>query len=131
MSAKSEVFKTMFFEEKATNDKEFVITNASLGAFKVMLKYVCYEKFILDDPIDYSLPIEVFKLGHRFQLKRLLKMIEHSLTKIITINNLVEVYELAKTYQLNTLTKSWNCFVNRNSGDILSFVNLLMRWKLF
>jgi hypothetical protein len=74
----------MFFEEKATNDKEFVITNASLGAFKVMLKYVCYEKFILDDPIDYSLPIEVFKLGHRFQLKRLLKMIEHSLTKIIT-----------------------------------------------
>jgi hypothetical protein len=38
---------------------------------------------------------------------------------MITINNLVEVYELAKTYELNTLTNSWNCFVNRNSGEIL------------
>ncbi len=84
-----------------------------------MHKYVYYEQFILDDPTDYSLAIELFKLGHRFQLKRSLKMVEHSLTKMITINNLVEVYELTKTYELNTLTNCWNCFVNRNSGEIL------------
>jgi hypothetical protein len=118
LCAKSDKFMSMR-DLKDSKVSELIIDDASFDSFKIMLKYFYTEKFILEEDNDYLMALEVFKLSKKFQLKRLMDLIEIEMIKLIKIDNFKEIYEFAFENELITLINSWKKFVFENKKVII------------
>jgi hypothetical protein len=87
----SPFFKSMLSGDfKESNAKEIELKETPVEAFKVLLKYFYFEGFNLREDIsnDHSLAIEIFKLSHRYQMKKLSDVIEEELIEMISFENI-------------------------------------------
>ncbi len=93
LAAKSKVFHAMFFgdmiESKA---KEVEIKDTTVEAFKLMLKYVYFEELYLGDRNDYEMAFEIYRIAHRFELRKLTATLHMLLIEMVTndVNTLGE-----------------------------------------
>ena len=118
LSLKSKVFERMFSGEfREAKDNEIEVKDTNFEAFKTMVRYLYCDELVFDDKSDYSIAIEVFKLGHRYELKRLMDSIEQELIRMITnenIEHMIEIYSFANFYNLDNLIKALNTFIEKN-----------------
>ncbi len=115
LGLKSPVFDRMFFGNfKQSNQKEIQIKDVSIDSFKVMLKWIYCQELDLNEENDYLMAIDVFKLSHRFELKKLMTTIEHKLIQIISIENIEVFTKFATFYDLKQLIKSCEHFIENN-----------------
>jgi hypothetical protein len=91
LSAKSSKFSELL--KDSTNDVGIHLDIESVDAFKTMLKYFYTEKFLLDNETDYLMAFEVYKLAQKYQIQRLIEIIELSLAKMINFDNYIEIYK--------------------------------------
>lgn len=118
LSAKSGKFAQMIKED--ITDKGIDLDIESVDAFKVLLKYFYSEKFQMDNETDYTMAFEVFKLAQRFEIQRLMAIIEQYLAQMINFDNYIEIYKFAESHQMQELIKSWMSFVFANSNVIIA-----------
>jgi hypothetical protein len=105
----------MFLSQfKESNDKEIQMKDTNIDAFKVFLKCIYFEEFHSKSFYDYSLAIDIFKLSHRFQIKHLSLNIEEVLIELISIENIVDIYDFALVFELNKLLNALKKFSNEN-----------------
>ena len=118
LSLKSKVFEAMFSGEfRETKDNEIEVKDTNFEAFKTMIRFLYCDRLVFDDKNDYSIAIEVFKLGHKYELKRLMDCIEQELIRMITnenIEHMIEFYSFANFYNLQNLIKALNTFIEKN-----------------
>jgi len=134
LGLKSPVFDRMFFGDfKESNQKEIEIKDVSIDSFKVMLKWIYCQELDLNEENDYLMAIDVFKLSHRFELKKLMTTIERKLIQMISIENIEVFTEFSTFYDLKQLMKSCEHFIENNpklfiEKDIeLCFKNKLLK----
>jgi BTB/POZ domain-containing protein 3/6 len=135
LGVKSPVFDRIFFGNgKESNEKEIEIKDASIDSFKVMLKWIYCQELHLNEQNDYLMAINVFKLSHRFELKKLMTTIEQKLIQMISIENIEVLTEFASFYDLKQLIKICEHFIENNpklliEKDIdLCFNNKLLKF---
>ncbi len=126
LSSRSDVFETMFLSQfKESNDKEIEIKDTNIEAFEVFLKCIYFDIFDSKAIKDYSLVIDVFRLSHRYQTQELSHFIEEELIELITVSNVVDIYEFALIYDLNKLLNALKVFVNKNKTE-LNFIPVIV-----
>lgn len=118
LSLKSKVFERMFSGEfREAKDNQIEVKDTNFEAFKTMIRFLYCDELVFEDKNDYSIAIEVFKLGHKYELKRLMDCIEQELIKMITnenIEHMIEFYSFANFYKLENLIKALNTFIEKN-----------------
>lgn len=118
LSAKSSKFADLLNERM--NNKTIDLDIESIDVFKSLLQYFYSEKFITDNETDYLMSFEVFKLAQKYDLIKLMNLIEQSLAKYINFDNYIEMLKFADTHQLNLLLTSWRSFVFINTNALIS-----------
>lgn len=101
LSAKSIVFKKMFFGDfSEANAKEVVIRNTNLDALKMLLKFCYNEDLSANDwpPNDHNLVIEVYKISHLYQIKGLCFLCVKRLITLLSEHNLKDISSFVRLY---------------------------------
>jgi hypothetical protein len=99
LAAKSKVFHAMFFgdmiESKA---KEVEIKDTTVEAFKLMLKYIYFEELYLGNDSDYEMAFEIYRIAHRFELRKLTGTLHMLMIEMVTndVNTLREYISFPK-----------------------------------
>jgi hypothetical protein len=99
LAAKSKVFYAMFYgdmiESKA---KEVEIKDTTVEAFKLMLKYIYFEELDLGNDNDYEMAFEIYRIAHRFELRKLIEILYKSLVEMVTndVNTLQDYISFPK-----------------------------------
>ena len=102
LSAKSIVFKAMFFGDfSEANAKEVVIHDTTLEAFQLLLKYCYFEDLSATDwpSNDHSLVIDVYKVSHLYQIKSLCLLCVKRLITLISDRNVNDMLRFARLYR--------------------------------
>jgi hypothetical protein len=118
LSAKSAKFAELL--KDSTNDIGIDLDIESVDTFKAVLKYFYTEKFLLDNETDYLMAFEVYKLAQKYQIQRLMEIIEISLAKMINFDNYIEIYKFGAEHQMPVLKNLWMDFVFANSNAIIA-----------
>lgn len=91
LATKSNVFQAMFFGDMIeSRAKEVEIKETTVEAFKLMLKYIYFEELDLGNQNNYKMTFEIYRIAHRFELKKLIEILHKSLVEMV--NNDVNTF---------------------------------------
>jgi len=118
---KSDVFEDILSDKfKEFSDGVIEVLGIRYQVFKSMLLFLYTNRLVLNDDNDYCLAIDVFKCGDYYHIKPLMSCVEERLTKMVTIDNLEEMYEFARAYNLKKLCSALNAFKKDNFEHYMS-----------
>ena len=113
---KSPVFDAMFGSDfKESKDKELEIKDINYQSFESMLRFVYCEQLVVNNegnPMQ-SL-IDIFKVGHKYQIKKLMNCCEEEMIELISIENIESFSKFAFNYNLEKLIKQLESFITKN-----------------
>ncbi|XP_054160520.1 BTB/POZ domain-containing protein 9-like [Oppia nitens] len=119
LAAKSPVFNAMFYGDlMESTAREVDIREAPVDAFRVMLRYIYSERFEMDNDKDFQQAIQVFKLGHRYQLHRLVQYIEQYLITMLKKHNYIRLSDTITSASYDDFLRS-----RRFDNSLLSVID--------
>lgn len=111
---KSEVFDKMFSNE-FKDEEEIEISGTKADVFKTMVRFLyCEHEWRLSDDSSPSFAMNVFECAEQYSLNHLSACVERKLAAMITTENMPDIYVFAKIYNLQSLVKKLNDFIDQN-----------------
>jgi hypothetical protein len=110
------MFSTEFKESK---EKEIIINETNVDAFKIFLKTIYFDEFDSKEIKDYLVAIEVFKLAHRYEIHMLSNIVEEILIEMVSLENAIILIDFALVYDLNNLIKFLELFIKDNEKQLV------------
>ena len=121
LSHKSRVFRAMFSGDfKESKDRKVMVEDLNAEAFKIMIRYIYCDQLVFDGECDYLMAIEVYKCGHKYQLKRLMFCVEEYLIPMINLETFEDFWRFFAIYGMEMFSKTVEKFVEKNLDHFLS-----------
>nr|CAD7585955.1 unnamed protein product [Timema genevievae] len=127
LAARSDYFRALLFGGmRESQQTEIELKGTSLVAFKSLLKYI-YTGHISLANLKEDVILDVLGLAHQYGFVDLEASISDYLRDILQIRNVCIIYDAARLYQLQFLTKVCCTFMDRHALEIIhhdSFLQL-------
>lgn len=121
LSFKSVVFNAQFSADFADSDqKEIIITDATVVGFKAMLWFIHTEELVFDAIISVAQWFDVYNLSQKYKLKRFAELIEYEIkSRVINADNFADIYEYGFERGFARLTRLAKQFIRLNIEDLV------------
>ncbi|KAJ4451557.1 BTB/POZ domain-containing protein 9 [Periplaneta americana] len=119
LAARSEYFRALLFGGmRESQQSEIELKGTSLGAFKGLLKYIYTGHMSLANQKE-DVILDILGLAHQYGFVDLEASISDYLREILQIRNVCIIFDAARLYQLQFLTRVCCSFMDRYALDII------------
>ncbi|KAJ9578309.1 hypothetical protein L9F63_005475, partial [Diploptera punctata] len=119
LAARSEYFRALLFGGmRESQQQEIELKGTSLGAFKGLLKYIYTGHMSLANQKE-DIILDILGLAHQYGFVDLEASISDYLREILQIRNVCIIFDAARLYQLQFLTRVCCSFMDRHALDII------------
>ena len=127
LAARSNYFKALLFGGlKESHESTIKLKSTSFVPFKYILNYIYFGKLSLKS-LKEDIIIEILGLSNKYGFKELEDSLSDYMKETLNVKNVCSVYEAAKLYGLDSLSKVCSTFIDRNAIEIMqleSFTSL-------
>ena len=119
LATRSSYFRAMLYGGLAETTQEEIQLKVPLQAFKSMLKYLYTGRMSLAEMCIEEI-MDCLSLADEYGFDELKSAISNYLSKILSLENCLTIFEAAQTFGLNALTDESMTFIENNLKDLLS-----------
>ncbi|XP_043256322.1 BTB/POZ domain-containing protein 9 [Colletes gigas] len=125
LAARSEYFRALLFGGlKESTQREIVLKNANLTAFKALLEYIYTGRTSLTDRQD-EVVLDILGLAHLYGFSELVASISDYLRDILSIKNICLIFDAALLYQLKFLTTVCHDYMDKHACEVIQHESFL------
>uniref|UniRef100_A0A1B6DYV4 BTB/POZ domain-containing protein 9 n=3 Tax=Clastoptera arizonana TaxID=38151 RepID=A0A1B6DYV4_9HEMI len=125
LAARSEYFRAMLYGGmRESSQTEIELKGTNKFAFKELLQYI-YKGQMSLNLLKEEVILDILGLAHQYGFVELEKSISEFLRQVLSINNVCAIFDAARLYQLNYLTKVCATFMDSNAPDVIAHESFL------
>ena len=118
LSLRSPVFEELFSEDP--NQKEIVVSDATVDGFETMLLFLCIEELVLIEEFNVDLILDVYNLSMKYQLKRLTECLDKYIEEsVIHCDHFTYFYAFADERDFKSLLDLTTDYIQLNLDELM------------
>lgn len=130
LAARSEYFRAMLYGGLSESTKSEIPLQANKDAFKVLLKYIYTGKISLRKMLSpLNLILDTLGLANLFGYVELKDEISNFLKNSLKLENVANILDASRLYELNALTNICYSFIDKNAEELLNHESFKYLYK--
>lgn len=131
LAARAEYFRAMLYGGMSESTKSEITLNVNREAFKLILKYIYTGKINLRQMLtpQMNLILDTLGLSNLFGYLELKEEISNFLKNSLRLDNVCNILDASRLYELDALVNICNTFIDKNAEDLLSHESFKYLYK--
>lgn len=131
LAARAEYFRAMLYGGLSESTKNEITLNVNKDAFKVILRYIYTGKINLRQMLtpQMNLILDTLGLSNLFGYVELKEEISNFLKSSLRLDNVCNILDASRLYELQTLVNICYTFIDKNAEDLLSHESFKYLYK--
>lgn len=131
LAARSEYFRALLYGGLSETNQKEITLKVPREAFKIILKYIYTGKINLRTILtpQINLILDTLGLSNLFGYVELKEEISSFLKNSLCLNNVCNILDASRLYELNSLTSICYLFIDKNAEDLLAHESFKFLYK--